>query len=103
MLAPIGLSLGAAASWGVADFSGGLASKQANVYKVVLAAHATGLVMMVALAFVRGEQLPSTQSLFWGMVAGTAGTFGLVALYRGLADGKMGVVGPLTAVLTPTF
>jgi len=103
MLAPIGLSLSAAACWGVADFSGGLASKQANVYKVVLTAHATGLALMVAFALIRGEQVPNTQSLLWGMAAGTAGTVGLAALYRGLAVGKMGIVAPITAVLTATL
>src|SRR5216683_2917025 len=93
-------SLGSAFCWGVADFSGGLASKQANVYKVVLTAHATGLALMVTFALIRGEQMPSAQALMWGAAAGTAGTVGLAALYRGLAIGKMGVVAPITAVLT---
>src|SRR5258708_5150682 len=63
-----------------------------HVYKVVLTAHSTGLALMVALALILGEQMPSTQSMLWGMAAGTAGTVGLAALYRGLAVGKMGIV-----------
>ena len=100
MPAPVALSLGSALCWGVADFSGGLASKQANVYKVVLVAHTTGFVLMVAYAWLSGESFPSTHEMLWGVAAGTAGTVGLVALYRGLSVGKMGIIAPITAVLT---
>lgn len=100
MIAPIGFSLGSAACWGIADFSGGLASKNANVYKVVLVAHTTGFALMLALAWLKGEAFPSAHQMMWGIAAGTAGTIGLVALYRGLAVGKMGIIAPITAVLT---
>ena len=93
-------SLGSALCWGVADFSGGLASRRANVYKVVLVAHTTGMALMVALALMRGEAMPTLREMMWGIAAGTAGTIGLVALYRALAVGKMGIVAPITAVLT---
>src|SRR5207248_1183863 len=96
-------SLGAAACWGVADFNGGLASKQANVYKVVLTAHFTGLLLMLALAWMTGEHMPAARAMLWGAAAGTAGTVGLAALYRGLAVGKMGIVAPTAAVLTATL
>jgi len=100
MRSPIAFSLGSALCWGVADFSGGLASRKANVYKVVLVAHTSGMALMVALALMRGEHMPSTREMLWGVAAGTAGTVGLVALYRALAVGKMGIVAPITAVLT---
>lgn len=100
LLAPIAYSLGSAFCWGVADFSGGLASRKANVYKVVLVAHTTGIALMIALARLRGEHMPSMREMWWGVAAGTAGTVGLVALYRALAIGKMGIIAPMTAVLT---
>jgi drug/metabolite transporter (DMT)-like permease len=100
MLAPVAFSLGSAFCWGVADFSGGLASKNANVYKVVLVAHTTGCALMLLLAWLKGEAMPSAHEMMWGLAAGTAGTIGLVALYRGLAVGKMGIIAPITAVLT---
>src|ERR1041385_8238902 len=93
-------SLGSAFCWGIADFSGGLASRNANVYKVVLVAHTTGMALMIALAMLRGEVMPSSREMLWGIAAGTAGTIGLVSLYRALAVGKMGIVAPITAVLT---
>ena len=99
LLSP-GLSLAAAASWGAADFSGGIASKSANVFGVVVVAHATGLVFLTLLALVSGERVPGAVPLLWGALAGVIGAIGLAALYRALAIGKMGIVAPLSAVIT---
>ena len=99
LLSP-GLSLAAAASWGAADFSGGIASKSANVFGVVVVAHATGLVFLTLLALVSGERVPGAVPLLWGALAGVIGAIGLAALYKALAIGKMGIVAPLSAVIT---
>lgn len=63
-------------------------------------AHTTGMALMIALALLRGEHMPGMREMLWGVAAGVAGTVGLVALYRALAVGKMGIVAPITAVLT---
>ena len=36
----------------------------------------------------------------WGVVAGITGAFGIAALYKGLAIGRMGVVAPVASVVT---
>ena len=95
-----GLSLLAAASWGGGDFSGGLATKQANVFRVVAIAHGAGLVAILAMALLTGEPVPPASSLWWGAFAGFIGAFGIAALYRALAVGRMGVVAPVAAVVT---
>ncbi len=95
-----GLSLSAAVSWGAADFSGGIATKAANVFSVVVVAHATGLAFMLLLALLVGEPIPARTSLLWGIVAGLAGGIGLAALYKALAVGKMGINAPLSSVIT---
>jgi drug/metabolite transporter (DMT)-like permease len=95
-----GLSLAAAASWGAADFSGGLATKRVNPFGVVVVAHGTGLLFMLLLAFLAQEPVPSRISLLWGMAARLVGGIGLAALYKALAIGKMGVNAPLSAVIT---
>lgn len=95
-----GLSLLAAASWGSADFSGGLATKRASVFRVVAVAHACGLVAMVAMALLTREAIPPRAELAWGAFAGFSGAFGIAALYRALAIGRMGVVAPVAAVVT---
>lgn len=91
--------LGSAASWGVADFAGGVASKRANVFLVVLVAQGAGLGFAIALAAGVGEPLPSLPALGFGVAAGIAGGIGVVALYRALAIGRMGVAAPVTGVL----
>jgi len=95
-----GLSLLAAASWGGGDFSGGLATKHASVFRVVAVAHAAGLVAMLAMALLTHEPIPPAAALLWGASAGFIGAFGIAALYRALAVGRMGVVAPVAAVVT---
>lgn len=95
-----GLSLLAAASWGGGDFSGGLASKRASVFRVVAVAHACGLVSMLVMAVATREPIPPAPALWWGAFAGFVGAFGIAALYRALAVGRMGVVAPVAAVVT---
>src|SRR6185369_12605615 len=60
------LSLASAASWGTADFSGGFAARKANPFGVVIFAHSTGLLCMLALAWLTREPIPSHAALLWG-------------------------------------
>lgn len=99
-LASVSLSLASALSWGGGDFSGGVAAKKINTFQVVAVAHATGLVLVLTLALLRGEVFPGQYAMLWGAYAGVAGAVGLASLYRGLAVGKMGIVGPVAAVVT---
>lgn len=94
------LSLCAAASWGAADFSGGIASKRSNVFAVVWVAHGTGLLFMTALGWALDDPWPTRHALAWGLVAGLSGAVGLLSLYRSLAVGTMGVNAPVAAVIT---
>jgi drug/metabolite transporter (DMT)-like permease len=95
-----GLSLLAAASWGGGDFAGGMASKRASVFRVVAVAHGCGLVAMLAMAVLTGEPIPPAAAMKWGAFAGFVGAFGIAALYRALAIGRMGVIAPVAAVVT---
>ena len=94
------LSLASAASWGTADFSGGVSAKKSNTFGVVVVAHTAGLVCMLLLALITGEHIPSHASMLWGAAAGFVGGFGLVSLYRALAVGQMGINAPVAAVIT---
>src|SRR2546429_1177524 len=88
--------LAASLSWGSGDFSGGLATRRANVLTVVVAAHALGLVLLIALALAWSEPFPSALDMAWGGAAGLAGAVGLVFLYPAPARGRKGVQPPLT-------
>ncbi len=89
----------AAASWGAGDFSGGFASKRANVYSVVLITQAVGVFLLAASAYLMTEEIPPLVGMIWGAVAGVFISIGLLALYRGLSQGRMGLVAPTSAVV----
>jgi drug/metabolite transporter (DMT)-like permease len=95
--------LAAAASWGAGDFSGGLAARRSHTYMVVIVSGTVGLLLLIGLALLLAEPLPSLPDLAWGGAAGIAGAIGLAALYHGLAVGRMGVVAPVTALVTATI
>ncbi len=99
-LAAVTFGLFASLSWGVSDFSGGLATKRAAVMSVVAIAHMIGLALMIALAILTNEVFPPTDDLIWGGLAGLAGLVGVAALYRALAFGRMGLAAPTAAVLS---
>jgi drug/metabolite transporter (DMT)-like permease len=99
-LAPVVFGLASAACWGAGDFSGGLATKRTHVYSVVIASQIVGAALLTGLALAFSEKMPTPGHLLWGGAAGLCGGLGLVALYRALASGRMGVAAPVSAVLT---
>ena len=95
----VALALAVAVFYGAADFCGGLAARRASALAVVVWSQATGLlVLLAALPLLPGAFSPS--DLWVSAVCGVCGTFALSLLYRGLAIGVMGVVSPITAVLS---
>jgi drug/metabolite transporter (DMT)-like permease len=93
------LALGSALAYGVSDFTGGILSKRAHVLTVVLVSQLISTAIAVfLLPFWDGAF--SWPALGWGAAAGAAGMAGAACLYRGLAIGRMGVVAPITAVLS---
>lgn len=92
--------LASAASWGAGDFSGGFATKRIHVAMVMLISQLIGVILLVVLALLFQEQLPPLGDLLLGGVAGIAGVLALSALYSALATGQMGVVAPISAVVS---
>src|SRR5260370_41900775 len=100
LFAPVIFGLAASLCWGSGDFSGGLASRSADVGSVVLTDYVVGFVLLVMLALLWKEPFPEPLDLLWGGLAGVAGVLGLLAFYSALARGKMGIAAPISAVLT---
>jgi drug/metabolite transporter (DMT)-like permease len=92
--------LASAVSWGAGDFCGGVASKRVSSFAVVIGSQLVGAATMLALALATREPVPAASSLVWCGVAGLAGAAGLLALYRALAIGRMGVAAPVSGVLS---
>ena len=86
--------------FGAGDFCGGLASKKNNTFTVVVGAHFVGGILMLILAIITRESIPSWTSLGWGAASGIAGALALMFFYRALANGRMGVIAPTAAVIT---
>lgn len=103
LFATVLFGLAASLCWGSGDFSGGMASRRANVSSVVLAAYSVGFVMLATLALLWREPWPSPVDLLWGGLAGIAGVLGLLVFYSALSTGKMGLAAPISAVLTATL
>ena len=93
----VALALGAAVMYGVGDFIAGLVARRASVWAVAVVVQLFGTILIgVAAAITPGR--PLAQDWFWGAISGLGGGIGTVFLYRGLANGRMGVVAPLSAV-----
>jgi drug/metabolite transporter (DMT)-like permease len=99
-LSTVAFALSASISWGAGDFSGGFATRRAQVLSVVFGSYTIGLCMLILLAMIASEPLPTTLDFMWGGVAGLAGAVGLVAFYQALSVGRMGIVAPIAAVLS---
>lgn len=94
---PILLAAASALVWGIADYCGGRGARRGDAVAVAVVSQILCLPVLAAgLLVVAGTPRPA--DLAWGALAGVAGLFGIVLLYRGLARGAMVVVAPATAV-----
>jgi drug/metabolite transporter (DMT)-like permease len=90
------LGLGSGLCWGAADFFGGIQSRRLPALTVAFWSQLAGaLALAVALA-VEGTP-PATTGFAWGLAAGVGSGCALVLFYRGLAEGTMSVVAPISA------
>ena len=89
-----------AVSFGCGDFTGGYVTKKTNVLLVLFYSQIIGLIFLLISIFILGEEL-IFDSMFFSSISGIFGGLGLLAFYRGLSLGNMGMVAPITAVVTP--
>ncbi len=92
------LALLSAATYGAADFLGGMAARRATTMAAVIVSQAAGLLMLGAVLPLLPAASVSGADIAWGAAAGLTGGGGVALLYRALAIGPMSVVAPLTAV-----
>ncbi len=88
-----------AVSWGAGDFCGGLIGRITSVFAAILASQSLGLLLAVGLVAASGEPVPSMAALAWAAAAGVSGLAGLGFFYFALANGTMGVIAPLAALV----
>jgi uncharacterized membrane protein len=97
------LGIAAALTWGAGDFNGGLAVKRSNPYGVVAVAHTVSLLLLFVMVVIIGKPIPPLHDLLWGGASGLAGGIGLVLLYRALAEGRMSVAAPVSAIVAASL
>lgn len=90
-------ALAAALSYGLADFIGGVGGKRSSPHAVAFVLQLSGGLAVATYALSAGGR-PSGADLAWAAVAGVCNGFGTAFLYHGLTHGRMGVVGPVSAV-----
>jgi drug/metabolite transporter (DMT)-like permease len=93
------LALVSALAWGVADYLGGIGSRKVGATALLVVGYPAGAVILTLCVFLLPGQY-STGALLWGVAAGTVGTLAIALLYVALSRGPMGVVSPLTAVMS---
>ncbi len=93
----ISLALFSAAMYGVADFLGGVFAKTISPWRVAAYGQASSALLVALLAGFFSGTASLTDHL-WAIAAGFGSGAGAAVLYRGLANAKMNVVAPISAV-----
>jgi drug/metabolite transporter (DMT)-like permease len=93
------LAIASAIAYGAADFTGGVVTRRAHVFTVVLLSQAVSFALVLGAAPFWAGAL-SGQAVQWGGAAGVAGLTGAALLYKGLAIGRMSMVAPITGLLS---
>ena len=93
----VALALAASLCWGSGDFLGGLTTRRATLWAVVVGSQAVGLAGAVLVVVLAGRPWIGLAGL-WPVLAGSvAGSIALMAFYKALAIGTMSIVAPITA------
>ena len=91
------LGLFAALAYGLSDFIGGMVTRRVPVWQVAFLAQLTATILAVAAIPLFANRLTAA-TVAWGVLAGIASGAANVAIYAGLAGGRMGVVAPLSGI-----
>lgn len=88
-----------ALTWGAGDFAGGLSSRKIGAYRAVFYADLLGLIALLVVVFIVGEDIPPLHSLMIAALAGMLGSIGLLILYYSLAHGQMSIAAAISALM----
>src|SRR5215471_9281566 len=91
------LALGAALSWGVSDFVGGVTSKRLPILWVLLCTQLVGVALVVPFAALHGRPTFDTPSILAAIAGSLSGLVGIASLYRAIALGVASIAAPISA------
>ncbi|GHB26987.1 membrane protein [Streptomyces viridiviolaceus] len=84
--------------WGLADFGGGMLTRRTPALTVVVVSQSIAVVVLGAIVAVTGAWSEASPHLWFAVAAGLVGPVAMLAFYKALALGPMGVVSPLGAL-----
>ncbi|MET8503025.1 DMT family transporter [Streptomyces sp. NPDC004787] len=89
------LALGTSMLWGLADFGGGLLTRRFPALTVVVVSQTIAVLVLGTVVLSTGAFHEAGPRLWYAVAAGVVGPVAMLAFYRALALGPMGVVSPL--------
>src|SRR6266508_2185380 len=92
--APLGL--GSGLFWGTGDVLGGLSSRRLPALAVTIWSQLAGGLALLGVVAVSGQR-PTVAGMAWGALAGLCGGTALLLFYKGMAEGAMSIVAPVSA------
>ncbi|HET9382525.1 MAG TPA: DMT family transporter [Streptomyces sp.] len=81
--------------WGLADFGGGLLTRRTPALTVVVVSQTVAVAVLGAIVAATGAWSEAGPRLWFAAAAGLVGPVAMLAFYKALALGPMGVVSPL--------
>ncbi|MFE9685451.1 EamA family transporter [Streptomyces sp. NPDC006285] len=84
--------------WGLADFGGGLLTRRTPALTVVVVSQSIAALVLGAIVLVTGAWSETGPRLWFAVAAGVVGPVAMLAFYKALALGPMGVVSPLASL-----
>ena len=96
----VAFGLAAATAWGGSDFVGGLAARRSPALLLTFSGHFVTLLLLLAICAFGGLPVPHRTEFIEGAIGGLEGSLALVAFYRALSMGAMGLTAALTGLLT---
>jgi drug/metabolite transporter (DMT)-like permease len=94
------LAAAAACVYGLGDFCGGRASRDADSFSVTLVGQIFSVLVLGVALVVLADPVAPLRDWWWGGAGGLGGFVGLSMFYYALAKGSMTVVAPTTAVVS---
>ncbi|MCI3221696.1 DMT family transporter [Streptomyces sp. NP-1717] len=91
-------ALATALLWGLADFGGGLLTRRTPALTVVVVSQSIAVAVLGVVVVATGAWTATGPQLWYAVAAGVVGPVAMLAFYKALALGPMGVVSPLGSI-----
>lgn len=93
----IAFALGASLCWGSGDFLGGLSTRRASLWAVIIGSQAVGLAGAALVTLATGHGWPGLHAVWPVLLGGFASVVAISCFYKALAIGTMSIVAPISA------